>query len=140
MRRSTPLRIGLAAAALALWTGMHVPAFAQDAPTVETRDAGDLGTILTDSNGMTLYTYAPDTAGTSTCYDKCAVAWPPATVSGDPVAPDGLAGSLGVTARTDGSEQLTYNGMPLYTYADDKDGEDTYGQGIGGVWFVVNPS
>src|SRR5262245_41401490 len=113
MRRSIPLRLGLAATALALWTGVHATAFAQESPAVETRDAGDLGTILTDANGMTLYTYAPDTAGMSTCYDKCAVAWPPAIVSSDPVAPGGLAGSLGVTQRTDGSEQLTYNGMPL---------------------------
>jgi predicted lipoprotein with Yx(FWY)xxD motif len=140
MRRSTTLRLGLAATALALWTGVHATAFAQASPSVETRDDADLGTILTDANGMTLYTYAPDADGMSTCYDKCAVAWPPAMVSGDPVAPDGLAGALGVTPRTDGSEQLTYNGMPLYTYVDDKDSEDTYGQGIGGVWFVVNPS
>ena len=140
MRRYTPLRLGLAATALTLWTGVHATAFAQQSPSVETRAAGDLGTILTDANGMTLYTYASDTAGTSTCYDKCATAWPPATVNRDPVAPDGLAGDLGVTQRTDGSEQLTYNGMPLYTYVDDKDSEDTYGQGIGGVWFVVSPS
>jgi predicted lipoprotein with Yx(FWY)xxD motif len=140
MRRSTPLRLGLAATALALWTGVHATAFAQGSPSVETRDAGDLGTILTDAKGMTLYTYATDTSGTSTCYDKCATAWPPVTVDSDPVAPDGLTGDLGLTQRTDGSEQLTYNGMPLYTYVDDKDSEDTYGQGIGGVWFVVNPS
>jgi predicted lipoprotein with Yx(FWY)xxD motif len=140
MHRSISLRLGLAATALALWTGVHATAFGQESPSVETRDAGDLGTILTDASGMTLYTYAPDTAGMSTCYDKCATAWPPATVNADPVAPEGLAGTLGVTQRTDGGEQLTYNGMPLYYYADDKDSKDTYGQGIGGVWFVVNPS
>jgi predicted lipoprotein with Yx(FWY)xxD motif len=140
MHRSTPLRLGLAAAALALSAGVQVSVFAQASPSVMTRNAGDLGTILTDDNGMTLYTYASDTAGTSTCYDRCAAAWPPAVVIGDTVAPDGLAGSLGVTQRQDGSEQLTYNGMPLYTYVDDKDAEDAYGQGVGGVWYVVSPS
>jgi predicted lipoprotein with Yx(FWY)xxD motif len=140
MRRSTHARLALAATALVLWTAAYATAFAQQSPSVNTRDAGELGTILTDANGMTLYTYKPDSPGTSTCYDQCAANWPPAVVQDAPATPDGLSGMLGVAARRDGSEQLTYNGLPLYRYVDDKDPEDTYGQGLGNVWFVVNPS
>jgi predicted lipoprotein with Yx(FWY)xxD motif len=139
-RLSLRPRLAGALATLMLLTASSLPAFAQAAPAVGTRDAGDLGTILTDASGMTLYTYTRDTPGTSNCYDQCATAWPPATVDGAPAAPDGLSGDLGVTTRRDGSQQLTYNGMPLYRYADDEDAEDTYGQGIGGVWWIVNPS
>jgi predicted lipoprotein with Yx(FWY)xxD motif len=113
---------------------------AQSAPTVGTRDAPALGTILTDAAGMTLYTFKPDTAGVSTCYDQCAAAWPPALAQGDVVSPDGLDGALATSGRRDGSQQLTFNGMPLYRYAADQGPDDTNGQGVGNVWFVVNPA
>jgi predicted lipoprotein with Yx(FWY)xxD motif len=133
------LALGLALAA-GLWAGPYAPANAQSAPTVGTRDAPGLGTILTDSAGMALYRYTPDAPGVSTCYGGCAAAWPPLLVQGDPIAPDGLGGTLGTTTRQDGSQQLTFNGMPLYRYAADTEPDDVYGQGVGNVWFVVNPS
>lgn len=97
----------------------------------------DLGTILVDPDGFTLYVFTVDTDGESTCYDDCADLWPP--VPGDSAISSDLDASIfGTTTRTDGSEQLTVNGMPLYLYTPDTSAGDTTGQGVGGVWFVVD--
>jgi len=53
--------------------------------------------------------------------------------------PAGVPGELGTIARTDGGEQVTYNDIPLYYYVKDDEAGDVYGQGVGGVWFIVNP-
>lgn len=97
----------------------------------------DLGTILVDAEGFTLYIFTNDTDGTSTCYDACAETWPPVPAD-TPISPDLDASLFGSTARDDGTEQLTVGGMPLYLYAPDTSPGDTTGQGVGGVWFVVD--
>lgn len=97
----------------------------------------DLGTILVDTDGFTLYIFTNDTDGESTCYEDCAALWPP--VPGDTAISSDLDASIfGTTTRTDGSEQLTVNGMPLYLYTPDVSPGDTTGQNVGGVWFVVD--
>lgn len=97
----------------------------------------DLGSILVNGEGFTLYIFTNDTNGESTCYDACADTWPP--IPGDvTIASDLDASIFGTTTRDDGSEQLTVNGMPLYLYAPDAAPGDTNGQGVGGVWFVVD--
>ncbi|HEX2030142.1 MAG TPA: hypothetical protein VHL78_01890 [Actinomycetota bacterium] len=107
--------------------------------TLETAES-DLGTILTDAEGQTLYVFLNDSAGESTCYDDCAQAWPALETEGDPQAGAGVDASLlGTTERQDGALQVTYNEMPLYYFADDAEPGDTNGQGIGDVWFVVSP-
>jgi D-xylose transport system substrate-binding protein len=110
--------------------------------TVESSNNATLGQILTDSQGMTLYTFNNDSPGKSTCYDTCAQAWPPLTVGmgEQPQAGPGVNGKLGVTQRTGGSEQVTYNDMPLYYYKADAKPGDTNGQGLKNVWYVVSPS
>ena len=96
----------------------------------------DLGSILVDAEGFTIYVFTNDTEGTSTCYDDCAANWP--AVPGDTAIGADLDASLfGTTARDDGSEQLTVNGMPLYRFTPDEAPGDVNGQGVGGVWFVV---
>lgn len=99
----------------------------------------NLGNYLVAANGMTLYTYAPDQPNVSVCTGGCATAWPPYTVTGTPTAGSGVSGTLGTYTRADGSTQLTYNGHPLYFYIKDKNPGDTTGQGVGGVWYVVQP-
>jgi predicted lipoprotein with Yx(FWY)xxD motif len=97
----------------------------------------DLGEILVDPDGFSLYIFTDDTNGESTCYDACADLWPP--VPGDSAISSDLEASIfGTTPRTDGSEQLTVNGMPLYLYTPDATPGDTTGQNFGGVWFVVD--
>ncbi len=110
------------------------------APSVAVRDNADLGTILTDARGLTLYMYTKDDPGTSNCYDQCAVNWPPLlTKSASPSGVDAVAAGLGTTQRNDGTMQVTYNGMPLYYWVRDQTPGDTTGQNVGSVWFVVNP-
>ena len=100
-----------------------------------------LGQILVAKNGMTLYMFASDRNGKSSCSGPCAKFWPPYT--GSPKAGSGLDASLlGTTTRSDGVDQITYDGHPLYTYAGDPAPGDTNGQGVntfGALWWVVAP-
>jgi predicted lipoprotein with Yx(FWY)xxD motif len=94
--------------------------------------------VLTNSKGLTLYLFAPDTPSTSKCYGSCAQYWPP--VLGTPKAGPGVTGSLGTIRRSDGTIQATYDGHPLYTYiADTAPGQD-HGNNLnlnGGLWKVI---
>jgi predicted lipoprotein with Yx(FWY)xxD motif len=112
----------------------------ESAQSVNVRATGDFGEILVDPSGMSLYMYTKDEPSVSNCYDSCAAAWPPLLTSSDPTGPDGILSGLGTTTRKDGTLQVTYNGMPLYYWIQDKTPGDTTGQNVGGVWFVVNPA
>ena len=70
------------------------------------------GEILTDANGMTLYTFDKDTAGTSNCYDECAVNWPPLIAAAGAAADDEYT----LVERKDGTMQWAYDGKPLYLW------------------------
>ncbi len=97
-----------------------------------------LGPILTDSKGNTVYVFAKDSKGMSNCNGSCATLWPPVTTSGKPTAGSGvLASKLGTTKRTDGSTQVTYGGRPLYTYTGDSSPGDVTGNGINTFGAVV---
>jgi predicted lipoprotein with Yx(FWY)xxD motif len=98
-----------------------------------------LGTVLTDSGGMTLYVFTADSANSSTCTGVCASNWPPVTAGGPVTAGDGVTGTLGTIKRSDGTMQATYNGMPLYRYASDSAPGDVKGQGVGGKWYAATP-
>jgi predicted lipoprotein with Yx(FWY)xxD motif len=102
---------------------------------------GPKGTFLADGTGMALYTYAKDTGSTSTCYGGCATAWPPLLASDATSvgAGNGVSGTIGVTQRTDGTSEVTYNGAPLYYFASDSKPGDVTGDGVGGVWHIATP-
>lgn len=108
--------------------------------TIVARDAGALGTILTTTDGYTLYTFDNDVAGSgaSACDASCAANWPPLPVD-NPTASSDVTGDLDTITRDDGSPQVTYNGEPLYLFAGDASPGDTNGDGVGGVWHVVAP-
>jgi predicted lipoprotein with Yx(FWY)xxD motif len=140
------LRLALVTAvALAAFVavGLRQHAHAQSAPTVQVAMNANLGmNILTDANGMTLYTFKNDTlgSGTSACTGGCAGAWPAfAAPAGDLTLPYGATGALGTITRDDGTQQVTYNGSPLYYFGGDRQPGDTNGQGIGNVWFAAQP-
>lgn len=101
----------------------------------------DLGTFLVDGAGMTLYLFTADGEGTPTCYDACAVAWPPMTADTAEVAASGQvdAALIGTVERNEGTAQVTYNGHPLYYYADDEEPGETDGQGVDDAWYVLAP-
>ena len=97
----------------------------------------DLGTILVDPDGFTLYVFTADQGPESTCYDACADLWPPVPADTE-IGSDLDPAMFGSTMRTDGSEQLTVNDQPLYLYTPDQSPGDTTGQGVNNVWFVVD--
>jgi predicted lipoprotein with Yx(FWY)xxD motif len=87
-------------------------------------------TILTNSSGMTLYYYQPDTASSSACTGGCASAWPPLlSPGGAPTNTGSLPGKLGVISDANGM-QVTYNGHPLYTFASDTSAGMVSGEGV----------
>lgn len=94
-----------------------------------------LGPILVNGEGMTLYILATDGAE-STCYEGCVSTWP--IVTAGATAAEGLDVTLGSAARTDGSEQLTINGQPVYLYVGDSAPGDVNGQGLFDIWFVLD--
>lgn len=99
----------------------------------------DLGEILVDAGGNTVYLFVPDSQGDSTCYDACEANWP--VVAEVTTIGDGLDQSLlGTTTRTNGDVQATYNGWPLYYFAGDAAPGDTNGQSLNGVWWVIDAS
>jgi predicted lipoprotein with Yx(FWY)xxD motif len=114
------------------------------AATIGTASEGDLGTILVDSQGRTLYLFEKDSGTKSACFGACASAWPPLRNSEMPTVDSGLSAALvGTTSRSDGMPQVTYNGHPLYLFAGDEKPGDTEGQGstaFGGAWLALNPS
>ncbi len=110
--------------------------------TVKIAQSASLGNILTDANGMTLYTYKDDVpnSGKSSVPANIAANWPPLTISsGAPVAPTGLTGQLSAFTLPGGSKQVQYKGMPLYLSVGDKKAGDTSGQGLLNLWYVVAP-
>jgi predicted lipoprotein with Yx(FWY)xxD motif len=123
--------------ALILWSAV---ATAEGASTVQVKQDPKLGAYFVDAKGMTLYLFKKDSPNTTVCYGGCAQAWPPFTASGALTLPDGVPGTLGTITRTDGTSQVTYNGTPLYYFAQDKAPGDVKGQGLGGVWFVMAPN
>lgn len=98
---------------------------------------GQFGKILADPRGFTLYQNSQDQKNVSTCNDQCALLWPPVVAFGQSYGPPGVTGVLDVMDRQDGKKQLTWNGLPLYTYSKDTKPGDTTGNGVGGMWKVV---
>ena len=117
--------------------------------TVNVSESTTYGPILVNGEGFSLYLFMADTqdSGISTCGDDdgCSEEWPPLLSQGAPVAGEGVdATLLSTITRDDGSLQVTYNGWPLYLFAEeDKAPGDTNGQGLdefGGLWFLVTPT
>ncbi len=113
------------------------------AETVDLKSiSGIPGMALVDGEGKTLYLWEADKAGQPTCTGPCAAAWPPVTTSGAPQAGSGVNQSLlGTVKRADGTEQVTYNGHPLYYFVGDTAAGMAKGQGskaFGASWYVLN--
>ena len=103
-----------------------------------------IGKVLVTVHGRTLYMFAADKHGKSTCYGQCAHYWPPLLTTGKPTAGTGVKASLlGTTKRKDGKLQVTYSGHPLYRYLSDTKAGQTRGQGLnlsGGLWWALLPT
>ena len=102
----------------------------------------NLGKILVNSQGRTLYIFQRDSGTKSACTDACAIEWPPLRATGKPVVGGGANPSIVATsARSDGKPQVTYSGHPLYLFTGDQKPGDTNGQGVnafGGLWYALS--
>jgi predicted lipoprotein with Yx(FWY)xxD motif len=102
----------------------------------------NLGKVLVDGKGRTLYLFEADKGTSSKCTGACAGAWPPLTSSGKPTAGPGVVASkLGTAKRPDGTTGVTYAGHPLYTYAGDGAPGQTTGEGLsdyGAEWYALS--
>lgn len=114
------------------------PAASSAANTVQEGNTS-IGTVLTDNQGKTLYTFDMDTNGTPTCTGGCAALWPgepgPVTAAPGVMLPGGM---LGTVKRPDnGTSQATWQGKPVYTFAQDSAPGDVKGDGFEGTWHAV---
>jgi predicted lipoprotein with Yx(FWY)xxD motif len=119
------------------------PAKTASPTTIDVRKT-DLGRVLVDARGRTLYLFEKDKNGQSACSGACASSWPPLIANGSAMAGTGaVAKLLSTTKRSDGAAQATYKGHPLYLYAGDSASGQTNGQGLdqfGAEWYVLAPS
>jgi len=99
-----------------------------------------LGLYLTDTSGMTLYTFTKDTESNSSCTGACIALWPP--FNSTPIEPPSSVkiADFGTVNRADGLAQLSYMGKPLYYYSHDVNPGDTNGEGFNNLWYVANVS
>ncbi|GAA1878025.1 hypothetical protein GCM10009736_52430 [Actinomadura bangladeshensis] len=113
--------------------------------TIKTASVGNLGPILVDGAGRTVYLFEKDKGNQSSCSGSCAAVWPPVTTSVKPQPGSGAdASKLSTTKRSDGTTEVSYAGHPLYYYAPDGTSSgSTGGQGLdqfGAKWYVLSPS
>ena len=113
--------------------------------TIKTASVGNLGPILVDGAGRTVYLFEKDHGNKSSCSGACATVWPPVTTSATPTPGSGAdASKLSTNKRSDGTTAASYAGHPLYYYAPDGTSSGrTGGQGLdqfGAKWFVLSPS
>jgi predicted lipoprotein with Yx(FWY)xxD motif len=114
--------------------------------TVMARTLPGVGTVLVDSKGYTLYMFAPDHHRSVTCTAACLGSWPPLTLPSGArltAGPGVKSVLLGSDPGPAGGRVVTYDGWPLYTYADDVQPGQATGQdgdANGGYWYVIRPS
>lgn len=115
------------------------PPPADEENSIRLRNDGTFGQMLTDSEGVSLYFFAPDSKGDSNCSDGCLNNWP-VFYESDLTLDEGLdADNFGSIMRSDGASQTTYKGWPIYYFAGDSAEGEVNGDGVNGLWFVAKP-
>jgi predicted lipoprotein with Yx(FWY)xxD motif len=113
---------------------------------VSAKAVANLGAVLVDEEGRTLYVFAPDRGREVTCVSECATVWPPLKVeAGQKASASGQVkpSLLGSDPDPEGGEVVTYAGWPLYTYVADTSPGTATGQAVnlnGGYWYAIAPS
>jgi predicted lipoprotein with Yx(FWY)xxD motif len=118
------------------------PSGASSTPAAIKTASSSLGQIVVDGMGMTAYFFDKDVAGsdTSACTGPCATLWPAITSAAAKPSVSGVSGTVATITDADGSRQITINGRPIYTFANDKKAGDVNGEGVGKVWYAVSSS
>jgi len=148
-RRAAFLKVGVAAATLAFAASFAAIALAASSTvTIGTASNSTLGEqVLVSSQSRTLYVLSPETASHLLCKSsECLTFWPPVTVPSSKTklkAGAGVHGHLGILRRSNGTLQLTINGLPLYRFSQDHASDEANGQNFksfGGTWHVLSGS
>ena len=131
-------------------SGGRVSAKSAPSLVIGTYKTAEDGTLITGADNRTLYVFKPDEKSTSaheklsTCKGACAAVWPPVLASSAPAAAgEANASLIGLTTRSDGTKQVTYNGLPLYYYAADKKAGQASGNHLKdgfGLWIGMLPN
>ncbi|OPH53155.1 hypothetical protein BC351_32295 [Paenibacillus ferrarius] len=109
-------------------------------PALQLLQSTTLGSYLADDKGMTLYYFTKDVADANSCAGQCLANWPIYSAS-DFTVPAGFSSAdFQALTRTDGKQQVTYKGWPLYYFIKDQKSGDTTGDNVGKTWFVIKPS
>jgi predicted lipoprotein with Yx(FWY)xxD motif len=119
------------------------PADVQATMVLRAQNVPQVGTVVVDSEGYTLYRFDKDSARPpkSTCLEDCWMKWPPLIHTSD-LRLEGIDQALvGTVVRPeDSSRQVTIGGWPVYRYAGDAAPGEAKGHGVGNVWFAVTPT
>jgi predicted lipoprotein with Yx(FWY)xxD motif len=121
--------------------GTSTPPVQGGAVKISTASVPGVGTVLVDGKRLTLYYLKTESNDQIKCTGSCATAWPPLLLPAgttSATAGTGVTGKLGTIQRPDGGTQVTYNGMPLLTFASDQPGQAT-AQGVSS-FFAATPS
>ncbi|HEY6835072.1 MAG TPA: hypothetical protein VI142_01250 [Gaiellaceae bacterium] len=112
--------------------------------TVSLASVSGVGKVLVNAHGFALYSPVQEKSGTIRCTGSCTSIWVPLTTKGSPSASGGL--QLGTIMRPDGKTQVTFKGMPLYTFAEDSSPKSVSGNGVSDnfsgksfTWHVASP-
>lgn len=140
--RSTRTVLALVLAAVLALSAVAVPmAMARGSKTVAGEAAAPKlhKTVLTNTKGLTLYTLTGETHGKFICTGACLSAWPPLLVTPG-TTPKGPV-KLGTIKNPEGKTQVTFKGMPVYTFSGDSKKGEANGEGLKdvGVWHAVTP-
>lgn len=131
--------IGIALVAAIACKKNVVPVATVPTTTVQLASNAKLGTIMTDSIGMTLYIFSADATGASACTGGCLTTWP-VFYKANLNLPSGLlASDFGTITRADGQKQTTYKNWPIYYYSKDTVAGNVNGDQVGGIWYVSKP-
>lgn len=142
-RRSAAGLVLGAAVALAGTAALPVVAGASSTTVIVVTHNKTWGSMLAMGNGDVVYRLTTDPANKSVCSGTCASAWPPVVLAPGQKSPEGQGVSgLGTITRSNGQKQVTYQGIPLYTYVGDHSAGQVNGniKDSWGQWWVVNPA
>jgi predicted lipoprotein with Yx(FWY)xxD motif len=129
--------------------GDSAPGGSSATQTVSVSTVDGVGEVLVDAQGAALYAADEEAGGMVVCTESCAEIWDPLTVSGgdNPTAGNGLSGQLGVLERPEGTQQVTFDGRPLYRFVLDPDPGTVTGNGFADTfdgraftWHVATPT
>jgi predicted lipoprotein with Yx(FWY)xxD motif len=109
--------------------------------TLIAKNIPKMGDVITDARGFVLYRFDKDSANPpkSNCNGACLAKWPAVTAKGTPVLQGIDPSIVGLVTRSDGKQQVTINGWPVYRFGADPAPGKWKGQGVGNTWWVISP-